>query len=316
MNINLKIIISLITAFIIVNFYNHLSKTPFIFPAQAENIKGLLSNLKFPSYNLTKLFTLKYNPANTKSVDKTDKNYSFNLPTAPITPTISNLTYFHLSQAPSSQPYPTDPVIRGLTKNPTPTPTPTPITSSQRPGKTLKEIYEEVQKRMCIPSALLYAFQQAETGAWWPVNTSSSKVKIYNKYGWWLDGSGDPCTGMGYHTQTGIVPEDSVNAGASCQNPIPSGPDQAIMGLWQISKYEENAAKKYLTKIIKEQIDRRVIFDSALIFAVITKNRLGNLPKNCSDWPTDAIKTAAEKHYGSCGDNYCNKILNYYKQYR
>lgn len=346
MNIISKIIISLVISFLLTNLYSRISKTPFISPIQAENIKVLLSNLRFPTYNLTKIFTLKYNPSNTKSIDKTDEDYSFNFPTALITPTISNLTYFHPSPAPSNrssatpepeianglvkQPKPTN-FLQDFTKSvltstltpkptkkpkPTPTPNPTPITSSQRPGSTLKEIYEDVQKRMCLPAALLYAFQQAETGAWWPVNTPSSKVKIYNKYGWWLDGSGDPCIGMGYHTQTGIVPEDSVNAGVSCKNPIPSGADQAIMGLWQISKYEEEKAKKYLTKIIKGIIDRRVIFDNALIFAVITKNRLGNPPKNCSDWPTDAIKIAAKKHYGSCKDNYCNKVINYYKQYR
>lgn len=328
----IKIVISLTFAFLIVSLYGRLSSTPFISSIQAENIKGLLANIKFPKFNLTKLFTLQYNPDNNPiNNSNLNKNY-INLspqqiqPTSQPTPTeitenqfieepenevpIQTHPTFTPTKVPTSTPKPTKP------PKPTPTPAPPAITTSQRPGSTLKEIYQLVQERMCVPAALLYAVQQTESGAWWPANTDSSKVKIYNKYGWWLDGSGSSCTGMGYHVQTGIVPIDAVDAGTKCQNPIPSGANQEIMGLWQISKYEEEAAKKYLTKIIKGNIDRRVIFDSAVIFAVITKNRLGNPPKDCANWPTDAIKTAAEKHYRSCGDNYCDKVLKYYKEYK
>lgn len=328
-NHRLRILASLIVAFLVVLMYGRLTSSPFITPDQADNIKELLSNIKFPKLNLTRLFTPHFN-FNDGTINSPNQNVDF-ITTAPVKslplpttevvnnpletytdePIPTNYNQFQptLTKTPSPTAKPTKP------PKPTPTPLPPAVTTPIRPGSTLKEIYEEVQKRMCVPAALLYAIQQAETGAWWPVNTASSKVKIYNKYGWWIDGSGNPCTGMGYHTQTGVVPSDSVNAGTSCQNPIPSGADQAIMGLWQISSYEENAAKKYMTKIIKGDIDRRVIFDNAIIFAIITKNRLGNPPKNCLDWPADAIKIAAEKHYGSCGDNYCNKVLNYYKQY-
>lgn len=327
-NHRFRIIVSIAIAFIIVNIYGRLSTTPFIKKNIMAETKNLLSKIKFPSFNLSKLFTLKFNQENDNFKNNSG---SFYLPTVQPTPTLPVAVLTKASLTPTGLRYPTiNPSIRPSatsapqstptpkpTKPPKPTPTPLApaITSSIRPGSTLKEIYEDVQDRMCVPAALLYAFQQAETGAWWPVNSASSKVKTYNKYGWWIDGSGSSCTGMGYHTQTGIVPSDAVDAGTVCQNPIPSGADQAIMGLWQISKYEEDAAKKYMTKIIKGNIDRRVIFDNAIIFAIITKNRLGSPPKNCSDWPADAIKTAAEKHYGTCGDNYCNKVLNYYKQY-
>jgi len=337
-NQRFKIIVSLIVAFFVVSAYGKLSSTPFITPIQADNIKGLLTNIKFPKLNLTKLFSLQINPNsidNQPSITNNSPN-SFSLPSLPPQPTKSS--HFQPTLAPTNQPYITDSVILEPSQKPTPTiflqsfptytpkptktpkPTATPkpaaITSSQRPGSTLTEILNEVQNRECVPAALLYAFQTQETGPWWPVNTPSSKVKIYNKYGWWLDGTGNSCTGMGYHTQTGIVPEDAVDAGTSCQNPIPSGADQAIMGLWQISKYEEDAAKKYMTGVIKGNIDRRVIFDNAIIFAIITKKRLGSPPKSCTDWPEDAIRTVAEKHYGSCGDNYCANILNYYRKYK
>jgi len=328
-NHRIRILSSLLIAFIIVNFYGRLSKTPFISEAQADNIKGLLSNIKFDPNSLVKFFTIKFDSKDTELVSRLeDRENSFNL--TPIPQSLSSTPAPAITQGSSSSILPTArPLVSIIpTKLPTATPRPTktpkptatpalpPVNSEVRPGSTLDEIYEEVQQRMCVPAALLYAFQQAETGAWWPVNSASSKVKIYNKYGWWLDGSGSSCTGMGYYTQIGVVPSDAVDAGTVCQKPIPSGADQAIMGLWQISKYEEDAAKKSIGKIIKGSIDRRVIFDNAIIFAIITKNRLGDPPKNCSDWPADAIKTAAEKHYGTCGDNYCNKVLNYYKQYK
>lgn len=334
-NNRIRILSSLLIAFIIVNFYGRFSKTPFITPIQAENMKNLLSNIKFDPNSLVRLFTIKFDSKDPELVSRLDRDNSFNLPAVdqpPVTPTIPVVVSSNLPGVSPTKALGTSGALISPTKiptkvptsipKPTNTPKPTaipalpPVNSEVRPGSTLNEIYEEVQKRMCVPAALLYAFQQAETGAWWPVNSTSSKVKTYNKYGWWLDGSGNSCTGMGYYTQIGIVPSDAVDAGTVCQKAIPSGADQAIMGLWQISKYEEDAAKKSIGKIIKGSIDRRVIFDNAIIFAIITKNRLGDPPKNCSDWPADAIKTAAEKHYGTCGDNYCNKVLNYYKQYR
>ena len=315
----LRIIISLAVALLVVNLYGRLSTTPFV-------KKNLFFNFKFPTLNLwTGQGLSLQNKLN-------NQNNSFNLPT-------SKISSFSPTLAPSNKPSATSEVANGLSitpkptlfstgfvnKTPTPKPTSKPkptatpklpaVTSAQRPGSTLTEIFNEVQKRECIPAALLYAFQTQETGPWWPFDSPSSKVKIYNKYGWWLDGTGSSCTGMGYHTQTGIVPADAVDAGTVCQNAL-GGYDQAIMGILQINQDEENAAKKYITNVIKGSIDRRVLFDNAVIFAIITKNRLGTPPSNCTDWPDDAVREAAEKHYGSCGDNYCTNILKYYKQYK
>jgi len=122
-------------------------------------------------------------------------------------------------------------------------------------------------------------------------------------------------TAGGWTEPEAPAPADAVDAGTVCQNAL-GGYDQAIMGILQINQDEENAAKKYITNVIKGSIDRRVLFDNAVIFAIITKNRLGTPPSNCTDWPDDAVREAAEKHYGSCGDNYCTNILKYYKQYK
>ena len=345
----LKILTSMIIALILVQGYTFFSQNPAVIPTQAENIKGLLSNLKFNPSSLTRLFTLNFadspltNPP-TSPVNNNPFNYPTSDPNRP-TPGDTGLinqtpTPYHLQPTTSSPPddelvdfpvedndinnipvAPTNPPKP--TNKPKPTklpkstkvPTPPPVTTSVRPGSSLAEIFADVSKRECIPAALLYAFQTQETGPWWPINTASSKVKIYNKYGWWLDGTGNSCTGMGYHTATGVVPSDAADAGTVCQNAL-GGYDQGIMGILQISQDEENAAKKYITSVISGNIDRRVLFDNAVIFAIITKNRLGDPPTNCSDWPDDAIRTAAEKHYGACSDNYCENILKYYREYR
>ncbi len=329
-NQRLRIVISLTIAFLAVNIYGRLSSSPYITKKTIESTKKFLASVKMPSMNLSSLFTLKFSP-NTDSF-KNNQN-AFYLPSIAPKPTLpavvlteADPTGFNQIE-PTNGMNPTSPIINITKANPTsipkptkaPKPTPTPklppISSAQRPGNTLTEIFQEVSQRECIPAALLHAFQTEESGAWWSTNDSSSKVKIYNKYGWWLDGSGSSCTGMGYHTATGVVPGDAVDAGSVCQNAL-GGYDQGIMGIIQISQFEEDAAKKYITSIIKGKIDRRVLFDNAVIFAIITKNRLGTPPTSCTDWPADAIKTAAEKHQGSCGNNYCADVLKYYKQYK
>ncbi|MFA6532416.1 MAG: hypothetical protein WCT22_00285 [Patescibacteria group bacterium] len=337
----IKILASMLIAFILVEGYTFFSQNPNVIPTQAENIKGLLSNLKFNPSSFTRLFTLNFSDSNNLAQVNSGSTGMNGInngpppiyvpPTKPIKPIQPTRQIQPIKPTPDDElvDFPFEPGdinnLGGIPTNPPkptnkPKPTKPPalpaITTPARPGSTLSEIFAEVSKRECIPAALLHAFQTQETGPWWPFDSPSSKVKIYNKFGWWTDGSGNSCTGMGYHTQTGIVPSDATDAGTVCQNPIPSGADQAIMGIIQISQEEEDAAKKYTTSIIKGDIDRRVLFDNTLIFAIITKNRLGDPPTNCNDWPDDAIRTAAEKHYGACSDNYCENILKYYKEYK
>lgn len=217
------------------------------------------------------------------------------------------------------------------TKAPKPTkvPKPTevvypPINDDVRPGTSLNEIFQEVEKRACVPAALLMAIKSVETGEKFK-NDSAATIKIYNTYGWWKTGTGDPCYGYGYHTQTGIIPSDSVNPGGKCSSAIGNPTDIKIMGLLQISEWEQETTRKNTIKTLPKNIDRRVLFDNTLIFAWATRGRAGNSPQpSCSDWPQETVKLVAEKHHGVCqydygngaAGNYCTKIWDLYRSFK
>lgn len=327
----IKIVLSIFLSFVIVQGVTFFMENPKVLPAQVKSARAFLSNLKLPDFKPL------------VSLDFVSQNNSFNLPSINA-PTPTNVP---ISQGPigtisptsgifDNEPTPTgDPLITGAptpTKKPTPTkvpkPTATPkpaaITSDTRPGNTMAEIFEEVGKRTCFPPALLRAFQYQESGPFFNYNNPSSVIKIYNTYGWWKTGAGDPCFGLGYHTQTGIVPADSVNAGVRCRNAVGNVNDLKIMGIIQISEWEEEVSRKQTIAHLPKNIDRRVLFDNALIFAYITRNRVGSPPKDCNNWPDDAVKVAAEKHHGVCvydygngnAGNYCTSLLKLYKEYK
>ena len=311
-NHRIRIFSSLLIAFIVVNVY-----------ANFTGIKETFANFKLPNFNVKKLFTLNF-PSPSPTIYNNLQPF---ITTKPITsPTIyNNLKPFitptkgRSRLTPTRYSSPTRPIQPTVTSRPKPTvtkyikptkvPTLPPITTDARPGDTLRSIFEEVSKRVCFPPALLMAFQTEETGAWVNINEPSSSVKKYNFYGWWNNPAIDPCHGFGFDEATGL----SSN-GVFCMRTPGANPGQ--MGLFSLNQFEEDAARKYTKSILPNNLDRRVWFDDALIFAIITKNRIGNPPKNCNDWPDDAIKTAAEKHQGSCGNNYCVDVLKYYKQYR
>ncbi|MCX6730369.1 MAG: hypothetical protein NTZ55_00815 [Candidatus Roizmanbacteria bacterium] len=212
------------------------------------------------------------------------------------------------------------------TKPPKPTAVPElpPVTDDVRPGSSLKEILQEVEKRTCVPAALMMAIKSVETGERFK-NDSAATIKIYNTYGWWKTGTGDPCYGFGYHTQIGIVPSDSVGAGTKCSSAIGNPTDIKIMGLLQVSEWEQEVTRKNTIKVLSKNIDRRVLFDNAVIFAWATKGRAGKSPQpSCSDWPEETVKLVAEKHHGVCQydygngakGNYCTKIWELYKSFK
>ncbi|MCL4364662.1 hypothetical protein M1328_05515 [Patescibacteria group bacterium] len=339
-NHRIRIVTSITIAFIFVILYGRLSTTPFIAPTETTSVKGLLANIKFPSLNLTKLFTLQFTPNgdfgsgnlnggngltnlptvalpldNNASVNSSSNDQQaatdFNQPTSDIQPTLP--ADIPTQAIPVNTPKPT--------KTPKPTPLP-PITSDTRPGTNLMGVFQEVSKYECIPAALIMAFKLEETGDWNFINDSASKIKIYNTYGWWQNGSGDSCYGYAYDTMTGIVPNDGYDAGRVCEYPIPASYDQQIMGLMQVSAYEQSSTRKYTSQVLPKNIDRRVLFDGALIFAVQLINRAGNLPMSCDSWPDSTIRAVAAKFHGSCqvtennsGRNYCDDVINYYHQY-
>ncbi|MBW7960607.1 hypothetical protein H3C65_03910 [Patescibacteria group bacterium] len=324
MNISFRIAVSLLLSFIIINLYNN-----------RLYLKTVLTNVKPPPIRLKNLITLQIN---TKTITPS--------PTPPDIQNQTSATYFQPSSAPQIKPPPIAPTVMEVTETPSPTlysrlfptekpkptkppkptatPKPPPITTDRRPGSTLEEIFQEVNKRACFPIALMKAFQYKESGDKFHLGDPPSKISIYNKYGWWIDGSGSPCTGLGYYAQSGLIPADSVNAGGSCSSPIGNPNDIKIMGLFQISEQEQEVAQKYITNTIPKN-DRRVLFDNSLMFAYITKSRVpGTPPPDCNAWPNDTIRMVAEKHHGVCqydygngvkGD-YCKEILDLYNKYK
>lgn len=208
------------------------------------------------------------------------------------------------------------------TKVPKPTAIP-PIpawSEDKRPGSSIEEILREVSKRVCIPYALLMATRTQESGAWMK-NLDIKTAEFYNTYGWWKTASqGQVCAALAYYTQSGKIPPDS--GGGSCTNGVqPGAYDQKIMGLMQVSEQEEQVTRKNTVKTLSKNIDRRVLFDNAVIYAYATKARAGQSPQpSCDDWPQETVKLVAEKHYGACaygnGKNYCTEVWNLYKSFK
>jgi len=210
------------------------------------------------------------------------------------------------------------------TKTPLPTATPppsfAPVTSNERPGGSLNDIFNEVQERMCVPAAFMKAIQEIETGERFR-NYAAAHLKFINTYGWWNSDSvseNDLFNGYAYSAQHGTVPSDSKFAGERIATAIqPNAYDQVIMGVNQISQQEQEVTRKNTVKVLPNNIDRRVVFDNLVIFASATLGRVGNATKtSCSDWPESTVRLAAEKHYGSCGDSYCDRAWSLYKQYK
>jgi len=353
LNHRLRILASLTVAFIVVNLYGRISITPFVQVNITERAKNLLSNLRFP--NLSNLLTFKLSnfPNSQNSPNSlNNQNNSFTLPTV-ANSTNSRLTPTSFNQIqptpirvptvvpgqPTYTPTPTSPAVVLTKAGPTPTkklsPTPTkkptaipqptttpippPITSNVRPGTTLEEIFKEVNKRICVPAALLRAFQEEETGPWFHYYDNPVP---YNTYGWWKSSSADPCKGFGYDTKTGYVPGDSYYAGRFCM--ITPGATSGIMGLFAINQWEQDTTRKNTLEFLPNNIDRRVIFDAAIIFASATINRVGNQAPVCGeDWSDTVVNIAAAKHVSgqypcpntTC-EKYCNDVLSLYKQYR
>lgn len=248
---------------------------------------------------------------------------------------------------PISSPVPSRvvPTIAQPTKTPKPTkvPKPTevvypPITSDVRPGTSIEEIMREVEKRACVPYKLLMAIRTQEGGMWFN-NMSAATTKMYNTYGWWKSASRSTvCDGLAYYTQSGLIPaaDSPVAYAESSDKTCTKAPigdqsyDQKIMGIMQISEQEEQVTRKYSVKTIPGPIDRRVLFDNILIFAIASKNRAGSNPQpSCTDWPEQTVKEVARIHAsgsgGSCkytysqtgkSGDYCAEIWKLYQSFK
>ncbi len=234
------------------------------------------------------------------------------IPTNPIPP-----TYTPSKIPPTNTPKPTSAPL------PTAIPELPPVTSNQRPGSNLEEVFKEVSKRMCVPVALLKATQQEESGQRYRT-FATDKFSLANRLNWWNESSTseyDYFTGVAYSAQSGKAPSDSKFPGKEIAHPIqPNAYDQWIMGPEQISQQEQDASRKNTIKILPNNIDRRVLFDNFIIYSSITLNRVGSSPRtSCDDWPEETVRLVAEKHYGACaysGGNYCDDIWRLYKSFK
>lgn len=171
------------------------------------------------------------------------------------------------------------------------------------------------------------AIQREETGSRFTTN-AAAKFSTLNTYGWWNNANitiNDLFLAAAYSAQSGKAPSDGKFAGQQIAKAIqPDAYDQMIMGLLQISQQEQDASFKNTSKIITTgKIDRRVLYDNALIFASVTKNKVGNLAETgCGDWSFKAVARAACKHLGGCNynygannGNYCTKICTHYNEF-
>lgn len=251
----------------------------------------------------------------------------------PAEPPTSTPTQIHPTNITPSSSLPKPTLIPTSIKiNPTSPPKPTKVpkptavppmpawTEDKRPGSSIEEILKEVSKRVCIPYALLMATRTQESGAWMK-NLDAKTTELYNTYGWWKTASqGQVCAALAYYTQSGKIPPDS--GGGTCTNGVqPDAYDQKIMGLMQVSEQEEQVTRKNTVKTLSKNIDRRVLFDNAVIYAYATKARAGQSPQpSCDDWPQETVKLVAEKHFGACaygnGKNYCTEVWNLYKSFK
>lgn len=244
------------------------------------------------------------------------------IPTAP--PALPTTPPSIPTQPPAKPPAPTkkpDP------PKPTTPPELPPITTDRRPGNSVDEILADVQKRMCVPAALMKAIQSEETGSRF-LTFAGQKFEMLNTYGWWNRtdiSKNDLFLAAAYSAQSGNAPSDGRFANEHIAKAIqPGAYDQMIMGMLQVSQQEQDASFKNTSKVITAgKIDRRVIYDNALIFASVTKNKVGNLAETgCGDWSFKAVARAACKHLGGCNynygannGNYCTKICNHYNDF-
>lgn len=230
---------------------------------------------------------------------------------------------------PTSKPNPTKPPQPTKKPKPTAIPKIPPYTDDKRPGSSLTEIFKEVERRVCVPAALLMAFKSIETGERFKTE-SKDVIEKYNVYGWWKTASlSDTCFGYGYYFQTGLAADDSPYAGQKCMG---SAGDQSFnlkeMGVLSVSEWEQETTRKNTVETLSKNIDRRVLFDSAVIFAWAARGRAGKSPQpSCSDWPQETVNavaisfvsggTTCKYNYGDGTSlDYCKKVWDLYKSFK
>jgi len=329
---NYRVFISIILSLIIVLFIIPIFATP-------GKIQNLVSNIKFDSSGLSKLFNLNIKfPENNEWQPLVKYNENFNYtqispaPTQPIptsgaglinqTPTSPAVTLVKAGSTNIPTQIPTN--IPKPTKAPKPTKVPDefPIDPSLvRPGKTTDEVFAIASQKTCVPKEVLKSIAYIESGEFFSV-VSPKYFLLYNSYNWWnsqfLTDPKRACGGYDFDNGSGVVEADSLFAGYQCHSDGSSGAQSYIFGPMQLSGYEQTKHGPAAAKLLGvSKVDRRVILDAITMVGVITK--INVQPTSCTNWSGHDIVKAACGYYGSCGiadgTYYCNTFCKNYKRF-
>ena len=186
----------------------------------------------------------------------------------------------------------------------------------------MDDIFKKAGALACFPPSLLKAFVANEAPG--VLTWSDEQVLFYNAYDWWhrVKSLKEVCSGYGWHPETGLVASDSLFAGEKCKDPFSSETandtySQAL-GATQMLKYywDKNYAEKVKQKLKVSQVDRRVLIDSLIGFAINLREE-SRYTGGCDNWALkDVVRTACVNTGGNCNYyNYCYTICNNYNKY-
>ncbi|PIU36889.1 hypothetical protein COT02_03705 [Candidatus Roizmanbacteria bacterium CG07_land_8_20_14_0_80_34_15] len=323
---NYRVFLSIIFSFIFVFFVVPFFMTP-------GKITNFITELKHPTYDFGKLFTLNFNPP-LELGSPTTEEVSFNYPTT--APTIQPTGLINQTPTPNDElvdfPIENDDInnIPGYptnapkpTKPPKPSPTPLAPPEYLRPGTGLEDIFKKAGELACVPPALLKAFVAQEAPG--VLNWSDQTALFYNAYDWWhrVKEKSQVCGGYGYHTHTGLIPEDSLFAGEKCKDPF--SPETAndtysrLLGSCQMlrSYWEKDFKNPTKQKLKVSQVDRRVLIDCLIGYGIHFKQDTGYSGSCNGDWEMKYVAKAACVNAGGTCEyyNYCTTICNNYNKF-
>jgi len=314
-----KIFIVVIISLILSSLIFKVTSSPDEFKLDISQIKEQISQAK------NSIFA-KFQTKNLVENNIKEQQSSFsNFKTLPTSSQKKPVNYPSPTKSPTST-FPTSskkiPTLKPTTKPTTiPTPTQKPI-GIQRPGTSYEETLKDVAARTCVPTALLKAILEIESGG--RLSTlSSSEFFLFNRYDWWNEKTttlSQVCRGIAYNHHTGLVPSDAQYAGSRCFAAETFSTDVFSLGFISISQYEEDAYRSQLKNILKiDQIDRRVIFDTMMIAGLHFKNISTYRGDDCNDWEAKYIAKTACKYHGGCpyggSGNYCQEVCDNYNRF-
>ena len=296
---------------------------------KTAEIRTKIASIKFSEFS--KIFTLNFNPVSNQPLQQyNNSRNNFALPT--VLQNISPTYKIGNGLIPTSKPYikPTTRPIPTYRPQPTKVPEPTTIPiGNVRPGSSIQEIADMVQKYTCTPANLIKAVKYWETGESF-LNADAATIRKYNTYDWWNNASSaqEICSGYAYNVIKGTIPSDSKFAGTRCQNPLGKQDyPYAIMGILPLDDSEQIAYIDDFQRVFNTNlpVDRRVFFDAMMMVGFHLKNISLERSDNCAQWDVKYIFKAACKYQGGCifqyttgsdrSGDYCYLTCTKYNEY-